>query len=362
MKVLPFALYFALGAVIAYQGSGLLHRLDQPEKVGTLTMTTKSDAAVKAPVYSKAGFDITPLTQQKIDELAKGLTPEEARVILKKGTEQAFCGTLTDNKKEGVYTCRLCSLPLFASSSKFHSGTGWPSFFQPVDKDHVHYVRDTAYGMERVEILCARCDNHLGHVFEDGPKPTGLRYCVNSVSLVFNENGQPLPAAAQPLKTETAYFAGGCFWGVEDRFQQIPGVIDAVSGYMGGKIDSPTYKQVCYEDTGHAETVRVVFDPARVSYTDLLANFFKFHDPTQLNRQGPDRGTQYRSAIFGADEKQLEQARAFIDSQQKTDRFKGRPIVTKLELAKSAGKFWDAEEYHQDYHVKNGGSCAISHD
>src|SRR5262249_26342986 len=159
-----------------------------------------------------------------------------------------------------------------------------------------------------------------------------------------------------PIPTETAYFAGGCFWGVEDRFQQVPGVIDAVSGYMGGKTDTPSYKQVCNGDTGHAETVKIVFDPKRVTYKQLLEQVSKFHEPSQLNRQGPDYGTQYRSAIFASTDKQAEEARAFIDEQQKGERFKSRKIVTQIVGAKDAPKFWAAEEYHQDYHVKHGGS------
>jgi len=312
--------------------------------------------------FSESGYDITPLSEAKIAELAKSLTSEEAKVLLGKGTEPAFCGTLTDNKKDGVYLCRVCSLPLFKSDAKFHSGTGWPSFFQPVDRAHIDEISDTAYGMVRTEILCARCHSHQGHVFDDGPRPTGLRYCVNSVSLSFVENGQPLPAAAMPLKTETAYFAGGCFWGVEDRFQQLPGVIAAVSGYMGGKVANPQYKQVCSEETGHAEAVRVVFDPAKISYQALLEKFFKFHNPTTLNRQGPDEGTQYRSAIFAADDAQLSTAKKYVETLQSGEKYKGRKIVTQVLAAAKAGEpgqFWAAEEYHQDYHVKNGGHCAM---
>lgn len=316
----------------------------------------------KAKSISKSGYDIEKISQKKIDELAKSLTKEESDVILAKGTERAFCGNLVDNHKDGVYVCRLCGLPLFKSDAKFDSGTGWPSFFQPFDKDHVTNIVDKSYGMVRTEILCTRCGGHLGHVFEDGPKPTGLRFCLNSVSLKFYEKSEKLPAESQPIKTETAYFAGGCFWGVEDRFEQLPGVVTAVSGYMGGHKKNPTYREVCNHDTGHAETVKIVYDPAKITYKDLLAKFFKFHDPTQVNRQGPDIGESYRSAIFAADKEQFEQAKTFIAEQQKTDKYKNRTIATQLVGPDDKGKipeFYDAEDYHQDYHAKHGGHCAL---
>ena len=172
----------------------------------------------------------------------------------------------------------------------------------------------------------------------------------------FYAEDAELPPESRPIRTETVYFAGGCFWGVEDRFQKVPGVIDAVSGYMGGTTLNPTYKQVCSGTTGHAETVRVTYDPKRVSCRQLLEWFFKFHDPTQLDRQGPDVGTQYRSAIFADDEELLKRARAYIKELQASDRFYGRRIVTRVE---PAGTFYEAEEYHQDYHAKHGGSCAL---
>ena len=137
------------------------------------------------PRVSAAGYDLTPPTPAELDAMAASLTPEERRVILNQGTEPPFCGGLLANKKDGVYACRLCGLPLFRSVAKFESGTGWPSFTEPFDKDHVAHLRDASHGMVRTEIRCARCGGHLGHVFEDGPKPTGQRYCLNSASLRF---------------------------------------------------------------------------------------------------------------------------------------------------------------------------------
>lgn len=344
----------ALLAAVLAVSAALAFRAGQPA-AGEDMKTTKP-----GPIYSKAGYDVTPLPQARIDELAKKLKPDEAAVILNKGTEPAFCGNLVDNHKDGVCLCRLCGLPLFRSDAKFDSGTGWPSFFQPVDPAHVVTRTDSSYGMSRDEILCARCGAHLGHVFSDAPQtPTGLRFCLNSVSLTFAGTGAALPPESQPVKVAAAYFAGGCFWGTEDLFQQVPGVVDVVSGYMGGTKDNPTYEEVCSGATGHAETVRVVFDPARVSYPALLTQFFRFHDPTQLNRQGPDFGTQYRSAIFATDDAQYEAAKAFIEAQKGEKRFVGRIIATQVVPAARAGRFYPAEEYHQDYHMKHGGHCAL---
>ena len=335
LLLIPLVLRFAAGVTPARDGS------KQPEE--------QMD-------YSKSGYDIRPLEQATIDRLAKGLTPEQRRILLDKDTERPFCGLLVDNKQEGTYVCRLCGLPLFGSDSKFHSGTGWPSFFQPFDPAHVRDVKDTSHGMTRTETLCARCGSHLGHVFDDGPKPTGFRYCMNSDALKFCAKGATLPPESRPVQVETAYFAGGCFWGIEDQFSQVPGVIDAVSGYMGGKTANPMYEQVSSHKTGYAETVRVTYDPRRVTYAQLLAWFFKFHDPTQVNRQGPDVGDNYRSAIFAANEGQLKEAKAFVAEQQKSDRFKDRKIATQVV---SGATFYEAEEYHQDYHARHGGSCPL---
>ena len=141
---------------------------------------------------SRSGFDLTPLNADRISALAADFSDEERRVILHQGTEPPGCGLFLDNKKPGVYTCRLCGLPLFKSDAKFNSGTGWPSFFAPYDTDHIAEISDRSHGMLRVEIRCKRCDAHLGHVFDDGPPPTHQRYCLNSVSMSFVDAGQPI--------------------------------------------------------------------------------------------------------------------------------------------------------------------------
>ena len=156
---------------------------------------------------------------------------------------------------------------------------------------------------------------------------------------------------------EKATFGAGCFWGVEQFFREVPGVIDAVSGYAGGAVDHPTYKQVCTDETGHAEVVEMTFDPAIVSYATLVDLFFKMHDPTTLNRQGPDVGTQYRSAIFTHSPEQERVARARLEAAARSGRYR-RPIVTTIE---PAATFWRAEDYHQRYFEKHGGHCHVSY-
>ena len=140
-----------------------------------------------------SGFDLSPPDAAQRQRLEAGLSEDERRVLLQHGTEAPFCGVFLDNKRDGTYTCRLCGLPLFRSNAKFDSGTGWPSFFAPYDASHVREIRDTSHGMVRTEIVCARCGSHLGHVFPDGPPPTGERHCLNSVSLGFSDDGEALP-------------------------------------------------------------------------------------------------------------------------------------------------------------------------
>lgn len=270
----------------------------------------------------------------------KKLTPEEENVILHKGTERPFTGKYWNTFDKGTYVCKRCGAALYTSDDKFESDCGWPSFDDEI-KGAVKRIPD-ADGM-RTEIICANCGAHLGHVFTgEHLTAKNTRYCVNSISMDF------IPAGSVP-KTDTAYFAGGCFWGVEYYMEKAAGVKSVVSGYMGGHKDNPTYQEVCAGNTGHYETVEVVFDPSVITFEAVAKLFFEIHDPTEWNHQGPDYGEQYRSAVFYRDEAQKETTEKLI-SLLKANGFK---VVTEVKPAK---KFWKAEAYHQDYYEHKGST------
>jgi peptide methionine sulfoxide reductase msrA/msrB len=294
------------------------------------------------------------------DELKKRLTPMQYHVTQESGTEPPFNNEFWNEHREGLYVDIVSGEPLFSSRDKFDSGTGWPSFTKPVDESSLKQKKDVGFGMIRTEVRSKIANSHLGHIFDDGPSDKGgLRYCINSAALRFIPvedlqkagYGKYLPLFGRKAPTESspqvATLAGGCFWGMQDLLRKQPGVISTEVGYTGGDIPNATYQN----HKGHAEAVRIVFDPTKTSYEKLLRFFFRMHDPTTLNRQGNDVGSGYRSAIFYHDEEQkriAQKVRAEVDAGGKWR----KPVVTEIT---PAGPWWRAEEYHQDYLVKNPG-------
>lgn len=256
------------------------------------------------------------------------LTPEEERVIIDKGTEKPFSGKYTTHVQDGVYVCKRCDAELYLSAHKFPSSCGWPSF----DDEIPGAIRREIDADGRPEIVCSQCDGHLGHVFEgEHLTPKNIRHCVNSISMNFMKK---------------AYFAGGCFWGIEHLMQQQNGVSTVVSGYMGGHVEHPTYNQVCQQATGHVEAVEVLYDPTHVTYETLAKLFFEIHDPTQHDGQGPDKGSQYASVIFYNCDEEKKIAECLIKKLIKS----GLSISTKIMPSQI---FWKAEESHQNYYEKH---------
>lgn len=312
----------------------------------------------------------------KPDDLKSRLTEEQFEVTQLCGTEPPFRNAYWDHHEPGIYVDVVSGQPLFSSLDKFDSGTGWPSFTRPLKQESVFEKEDRSLGRVRTEVRSKKANSHLGHVFPDGPGTNGLRYCINSASLrfipvdrleaegygeflaAFTSAGQT-PRAPDPRK-ETALLAGGCFWGMQKILRKIPGVLETTVGYTGGTPVTPTYEQVCSGKTGHAEAIRIVFDPGRVTYEQLLDVFFRMHDPTTLNRQHNDVGTEYRSAIFTTSEEQKSVAERVKKAMNESGRFR-KPIVTEIT---PATEFYPAEAEHQDYLERNPGgyNCHILRD
>ncbi|NVO02375.1 MAG: bifunctional methionine sulfoxide reductase B/A protein [Bacteroidetes bacterium] len=280
------------------------------------------------------------------NEWKNQLSDQQYYVLREKGTEKPFTGELLLNKEKGIYKCAGCGNELFTDEMKFDSHCGWPSFDKEIAGGKIKTIVDNSLGMQRTEIICAKCGGHLGHLFNDGPTETGMRYCVNSLSLEFISEKEQKNTTS---KIDTITLGGGCYWCVEAVYEKLIGVINVESGFSGGTVKNPSYREVCNGTTGHAEVVQITYDNTKTSLDEILKVFFTVHDPTTLNQQGADIGTQYRSVIFYRNEQQRQLSESLIEQLNK-EKVYSKAIVTQLS---EFHVFYKAEEYHQNYYNNN---------
>lgn len=282
-------------------------------------------------------------------EWKENLSDEQYYILREKGTERPNTGKFLLHKENGVYTCAGCGNELFSSDMKFDSHCGWPSFDKEIAGGKIVQVEDNSLGMRRVEIMCAKCGGHLGHIFNDGPTETGMRYCVNSGSLGFEPVVEKRTEITLSTGIDTVTLGGGCFWCIEAVYQQLNGITKVSSGYSGGTDADADYKAVCTGNTAHAEVVQIEYDRSKIGLAEILKVFFTVHDPTTLNRQGADRGTQYRSVVFYRNEEQKNITTTIIN-QLNQEKVYDNPIVTEVS---SFDRFYMGEAYHQNYYQQN---------
>lgn len=315
-------------------------------------------ASTEAVAWTAEGFK-----KPTDSELRKKLSKIQYQVTQHEGTERPFKNEFDAKKDDGIYVDIVSGEPLFSSKDKYDSGTGWPSFSNVIKKDYIVEKEDRSLFGSRTEVRSKIANSHLGHVFDDGPKPTGLRYCMNSASMRFipaadlEKEGYPeftslfsKAASAGKSESDSIILAGGCFWCMEPPFEKLDGVTDVISGYAGGKKETATYDKVSKGGTGHIEVVKVVYNPNKISLTEILKVYWRQIDPLDGKGQFCDKGKQYTSAIFYKNDNEKRHAEESLAEIKKTSTLKGSKITTQI---RAGSEFYKAEDYHQDYYKKN---------